>query len=215
MRRIQIFSNVLAVVLGSIGTSALAQAPEPPREQPSQDIVVTGPQPDTGLAADVERIALTCAACRRALAQLQASAQPARQRIDQNRYAMEQEVGETGSPRRFGQGPEESAAEVLRAMRARSIDSRHVVYRRENAQAAAPVRRSSALYMRNLMQHVVPILERRRQERNVAAIYASSHPLVRRHRFPDITDLVIEELDRKQGSMNLLEGIETPAPRPG
>jgi hypothetical protein len=196
----------------AIGTASFAQDAPPVPGEAARDIVVTGAPPNSGLVVDISRVALRCAACRRALARLRDAALPARQRIEQNRHAVREDNAIDREQRSPGLSSESIANRMVSEMRARAAYEGQVIYRRDSAEVAAPFAQASALYLQNLMRHVAPIVERLRRERNVQSVYAPDHPLARRRRFPDLTNEVIRALDRDQQSMDLLAGIPLPPP---
>jgi hypothetical protein len=198
--------------------AALAQGAAAPAAQEPQTIVVEGARPGTGLVVDVERIALNCAACRRALAALQASSAGARARIRSNNSAMcteSENAGQVASRMADrDRGTYNSYVELDKvggdsplAVRGRATANRQRVIARDSAAATQPVARASAGYLQNLMRLVNPIVARHRQERKVAGVYAPQSPEARGRNFADITDLVISELDRDHRAADLLDGI--------
>jgi hypothetical protein len=197
--------------------AALAQGAAAPAAQEPQTIVVEGARPGTGLVVDVERIALNCAACRRALAALQASSAGARARIRSNNSAMCTESENAGqvTRRMMERDPSynsyvklgEVGGETPLTVRQRSLANRQRVMARDSAAATQPVARASAGYLQNLMRLVNPIVARHRQERKVAGVYAPQSVEARGRNFADITDLVISELDRDHRAADLLDGI--------
>jgi hypothetical protein len=62
-----------------------------------------------------------------------------------------------------------------------------------------------ARFTENLLRAIEPIVERHRQERRAEAVYGAGDPAIAGRRFPDITDAVIEELDRNHRNLNLLD----------
>jgi hypothetical protein len=197
--------------------AALAQGAATPAAQEPQTIVVEGARAGTGLVVDVERIALNCAACRRALAVLQASSAGARARIRSNNSAMCTESENAGqvAGRMAGRDPAyDSYVELDRgggdsplSSRRRATANRQRVIARDSAAATQPVARASVGYLQNLMRLVNPIVARHRQERKVAGVYAPQSAEARGRNFADITDLVIGELDRDHRAADLLDGI--------
>jgi hypothetical protein len=197
--------------------AALAQGAAAPAAQEPQTIVVEGARPGTGLVVDVERIALNCAACRRALAALQASSAGARARIRSNNSAVCTESENAGqvTRRMMERDPSynsyvklgEVGGETPLTVRQRSLANRQRVMARDSAAATQPVARASAGYLQNLMRLVNPIIARHRQERKVAGVYAPQSAEARGRNFADITDLVISELDRDHRAADLLDGI--------
>jgi len=57
----------------------------------------------------------------------------------------------------------------------------------------------------NLLRAIEPIVERHRQERRAETVYGAGDPAIAGRTFPDITDAVIEELDRNHRNLDLLD----------
>ena len=60
-------------------------------------------------------------------------------------------------------------------------------------------------FTENLLRAIGPIVERHRQERRAEAVYGAGDPAIAGRTFPDITDAVIEELDRDHRNLDLLD----------
>ncbi|MEO6579967.1 MAG: hypothetical protein ABIN83_02300 [Sphingomicrobium sp.] len=172
---------------------------QPPVES-SQDILVTGQRFSTALVVDVERVALQCIACKRAIKQLRAEA--ARDRGLSFQGTLDSARGRSQGPGRDHVIIEDDATGFALQLVAQ-------VKRQEQEARARPgrmlnVRSNSDGFLRNLMRYVEPIVERHRLERRAEVVYTRDRPEVKGHNFPDITDAVIQELDRDYSSLDLL-----------
>jgi hypothetical protein len=169
-----------------------------PAESPA--IIVTGERVAPALVVDVERIAARCIACRRAIQRLRAAAAggragPSRGPADPDRGAQSSE---------WDSGTDYMG--VAAGIRRRSIATQQAAGRRAaNALDRADAARAAESMVRNLRRYVEPIVERHRLERRAEAVLARGDPDARDRGFPDITDAVIEELDRDHGDVDLLE----------
>lgn len=200
----------------TLAFALLAQPPATPAPpSPDDTITVTGqrPIPGTGLVVNLDRVATSCIACRRALERLRREATRTRQRI----RLEEDDIAAISTVARAPNFPPGLTVsytpggpfQVLAETRQRSANDMAIHARRALANHTRPVVTASALYMRNLMRLVTPILERIGAERRAAYIYRVGDPRARRS-FPSITDLVIRELDRTAPDVDLLEGVTAP-----
>lgn len=206
-----------ALFLLSLAASAAAQqppsapqtepVPPPPAEQPGSEIVVTGALP---LVVDVEQVARRCAACQRALARLQAAAAPPPTRRSNGPRAIEGES--RASPDLGFRRPMDTQTAGARGMMAYSEEQTRagITSRRALARPQVDVQALTDRYIQNLLTYVGPIVDREIQERRAPAAYAAGDPQVRGAAVTDITDAVIQHLDRDHGDADLLAG-----PRPG
>jgi hypothetical protein len=85
-----------------------------------------------------------------------------------------------------------------------------ITSRRALSRPQADVRALADNYLRNLLSYVGPIVDREIQERRAPAAYASEDPAIRGAAVTDITDAVVQRLDRDHADVDLLAG-----PRPG
>lgn len=204
------FSYIAAVLVLLASTApAAAQEASPPAPPPAADseIVVTGVRP---LVVDIEKVARGCVACRRALARLEVAAAPRRTR-------------DGGAPRSLDDGPVRAPDLGLAppvntsSASARGMIAYSEVQTRARITSRAEIERprpdASAMadrYLQNLMTYIGPIIDREIQARGAPAAYASEDPAVRNVTATDISDAVIEQLDRDHADADLLAG-----PRPG
>lgn len=212
-------SRAAALVLLAFAASAAAArqpatspqpdpaAPPPPAEQPTGEIVVTGALP---LVVDVEQVARRCAACQRAIARMQAVAVPPSRRrsgpqaIDpESRASPNLGFGRPADP--TGILARGAIAYSETQTRARITSRRSL----ERPQVQVDVQALADRYLQNLMTYVGPIVDREIQERRAPAAYAAGDPQARGTAVTDITDAVIQILDRDHGDADLLAG-----PRP-
>lgn len=200
-----------ALFLLSLAASAAARQPEPaapPAEQPGSEIVVTGALP---LVVDIEQVARRCTACQRALARLQAAAaQPPPTR---RRSAPQAIDGESRASPDLGFGrPMDTQSAGARGMMAYSEAQTRagITSRRALARPEVDVQALTDRYIQNLLTYVGPIVDREIQERRAPAAYAAGDPQLHGTAVTDITDAVIQHLDRDHGDADLLAG-----PRPG
>lgn len=202
-----------ALFLLSLAASAAAQQPEPaaappPADQPGSEIVVTGALP---LVVDVEQVARRCAACQRALARLEAAA--AAPPPTRRRSAPTAIEGESRAAPDLGFGrPIDTQTAGARGMTAYSEAQTRagITSRRALERPQIDVQALTDRYLQNLLTYVGPIVDREIRERNAPAAYAAGDPQVRGAAVTDITDAVIQHLDRDHGDADLLAG-----PRPG
>lgn len=215
---------LMLVPLAAAGSPALAQDAATPAQE-AEPIIVQGARPGTGLVVDIERIALNCAACRQALADLRTSNASVRARVRSNNNEICREAEDLGrrQERMIAQDPNaynsyvklgEVGGETPLSARQRSTAARQRVAARDSAAATRPTAQASVRYLQNVMQLVNPILERLRQERQVAGVYAPQSAEARGRDFADITDLVIAELDRDHRGADLLAGISVDRTQP-
>ena len=208
-------SHIAAAATLAFAASAGAQAPAPAPAQavtatppaPESEIVVTGVRP---LVVDIEKVARGCVACRRALARLEVAAAPRRTR-------------DGGAPRSLDDGPvrapdlgfnppvNTSTASARGMIAYSEVQTRARITSRAELERPRPDAAAMAeRYLQNLMTYVGPIIDREIQARGAPAAYASEDPAVRNVTATDISDAVIEHLDRDHSEADLLAG-----PRPG
>lgn len=217
---------VAALFLLSLAAAATAQAPaaQPAPPAPAanaagpaqatppsagEEIVVTGVLP---LVVDIEEVAQRCAACRRALARLQGAATAAATPATRRRPAPEA-LGESRAQPNLGfNRPMDTTTASARGMMAytethtrAAITSRRTLDRPRQPDLEAMADR----YFQNLLSYVGPIVDREIQARRAPAAYAADDPATRGLSTTDITDAVIEHLDRDHPGVDLLAG-----PRP-
>jgi hypothetical protein len=221
------FRSAAALLLAGLAAPAIAQEPAPatppvqaappaeaapaPAQPPAagEEITVTGVRP---LIVDVEEVARRCAACRRALARLQAAAAPSTGRAVRP-PAIDPES--RGSPDLgFNRPMDTQSAGARGMMRYSEVQTRARITSRRTmsrppAASEAQVHAMADRYLQNLMSYVGPIVDRELQARRAPAAFAADDPLARGVSGTDITDAVIEHLDRDHGDADLLAG-----PRP-
>lgn len=217
------FRPSAALILLPLAAAAAAQEPAPlpvasappAAEQPptaAPEILVTGVRP---LVVNIEEVARRCVACRRAVARLQASLAP------RGRGGAPESVDEVSArPPVIGQRSpvntsSASAAGMMQyseAMTGARITSRGAMARRQPHPATerANARAAADRYLQNLMTYIGPIVDRELQARRAPAAYAADDPVARGIEGTDITNAVIEQMDRDHRDADLLAG-----PRPG
>lgn len=203
------------VPLSAPGTAASTPTGTPASDDPEQqDIYVYG-RGDSAVIVDIERIAVSCLACRRALDELRDDGGSARRRAPPNRLnSTSQGLGDARTYEQdfTGEGPLGAApsasirthggiggASAIGSMQRRAWAAR----RRQQQRDSAAYRGVGSAYLQNLMRYLAPIIERQRTARQVASVYRPDQA-PRGRDFPDITDDVLRELDREHPAVDLL-----------
>jgi hypothetical protein len=171
-------------------TPTFAQQATPPASPAeAAPIVVEGESLGAGIVVNIARVANQCAACRRVANRLrpQATRTPSGE-------------GSLRSERERGSLDEDVERRMM--SESRGLDEHAMQAIRPRSPRRAAIEREA--YIANLMHYVTPILQRLSREHGVSTVYEINHPGARGRNFPDVTDRVIQELDRDHRSVNLL-----------
>lgn len=212
-------ARVIALGLAAVALPVLAQeapsasgaeAAVPASDGPdAQDIYVYG-RSGTGIVVDVERIAVSCVACRRALDALREDGGSSRRRASPGQL---NSVAEDNSLIGVGGGPLSNyrvsrtinthsgigGASSIGSMQRRAWAGRQ----RQQQRGSAAYRSVGSAYLQNLMRYLAPIIERHRAARQVETVYRPDQA-PRRRNFPDVTDEILQEFDREHSAVDLL-----------
>lgn len=192
------------------GSPQTAAAAEQPADAPSEPIVVTGTLP---LVVDLEAVALRCAPCRRALGRLQAAAATRRQGSAPRAV---EEVGSSPDGRlrpqpMIGVRPavDVTSASAAGMIRYTEQETRARITARDGGPRQPRVETQANHFERNLMRLVGPIVDRLIVDRRAPAAYSAADPAVRGLATTDVTQAVIEALDRDHADVDLLARPES------